>query len=41
MAQALYAIVGAVSLERGGQMANRITREKILTPLGVMMDEHL
>jgi len=34
-AQALYAIVGAISLEKGGAVANRIAREKILQPLGI------
>ncbi|TID22702.1 gb [Venturia nashicola] len=35
-AQALYAIVGAVSLERGGAQANQLVKERILTPLGVV-----
>jgi len=35
LAQAVYGIVGAVSLERGGAQANRIVRERILSPLGV------
>ncbi|CAE7186777.1 hypothetical protein CFE70_006502 [Pyrenophora teres f. teres 0-1] len=30
----LYAIVGAVALERGGEVANKLVQEKILTPLG-------
>jgi large subunit ribosomal protein L15 len=30
----LYAIVGAVALERGGEVANKIVQEKILAPLG-------
>ncbi|CBY01679.1 hypothetical protein LEMA_P004660.1 [Plenodomus lingam JN3] len=30
----LYAIVGAIALERGGQVANKIVQEKILAPLG-------
>jgi len=34
MAQALYAIVGAVALERGALEANKIARDKILKPLG-------
>ncbi|QDS68778.1 hypothetical protein FKW77_005542 [Venturia effusa] len=37
LAQALYAIVGAVSLERGGAQANQLVKEKILAPLGVVM----
>jgi large subunit ribosomal protein L15 len=35
VAQALYAIVGAIALERGGEVANRIARERVLKPLGV------
>lgn len=34
-AQALYAIVGALALEQGGQVANRIARERILQPIGL------
>lgn len=30
----LYAIVGAIALERGGEVANKIVQEKILAPLG-------
>ncbi|EOA84120.1 uncharacterized protein SETTUDRAFT_42814 [Exserohilum turcica Et28A] len=30
----LYAIVGAVALERGGEVANKVVQDKILTPLG-------
>ncbi|KAF1830814.1 hypothetical protein BDW02DRAFT_506678 [Decorospora gaudefroyi] len=30
----LYAIVGAVALERGGEVANKIVQDKILAPLG-------
>jgi large subunit ribosomal protein L15 len=30
----LYAIVGAVALERGGEIANKVVQEKILAPLG-------
>ena len=33
--QALYAIVGAVALQKGGQVANDIVRERILSPLGL------
>jgi large subunit ribosomal protein L15 len=36
-AQALYAIVGAVALERGGADANRVVKEKILKPLGLQV----
>ena len=35
MAQALYAIVGAVALGRGGEIANQVVREKVLAPLGL------
>lgn len=35
-AQALYAIVGAISLERGGDEANKVVKEKILAPLGII-----
>ena len=34
-AQALYSIIGAISLERGGEVANRVVKEKILQPLGI------
>jgi large subunit ribosomal protein L15 len=30
----LYAIVGAIALERGGEVANKVTQDKILAPLG-------
>jgi large subunit ribosomal protein L15 len=36
-AQALYAIIGAVSLERGGMDANRVVKEKILKPFGLQV----
>lgn len=35
LTQAVYAIVGAVALERGGGEANRIVRERMIAPLGV------
>ena len=35
MIQALYAIVGAVALQRGGEVANDVVRERILNPLGL------
>ena len=35
MAQSLYAIVGAVALQRGGVVANKVVRESILNPLGL------
>ncbi|KAF2727705.1 hypothetical protein EJ04DRAFT_505312 [Polyplosphaeria fusca] len=30
----LYAIVGAIALERGGEIANKVAQDKILSPLG-------
>ena len=35
MAQALYAIVGAISLQRGGIVANDVVKDRILNPLGL------
>ncbi|KAL8709537.1 MAG: hypothetical protein Q9220_005779 [cf. Caloplaca sp. 1 TL-2023] len=35
LTQALYALVGAISLQRGGEVANRIVKERILGPLGL------
>lgn len=35
LAQALYAIVGAVALQRGGESAVTVVRERILQPLGL------
>ncbi|KAF1998189.1 hypothetical protein P154DRAFT_524285 [Amniculicola lignicola CBS 123094] len=34
LSTSLYAIVGAIALERGGEAANKVTRDKILVPLG-------
>ncbi|KAL5335797.1 ribonuclease-III-like-domain-containing protein [Aspergillus crustosus] len=34
LAHTLYALVGAVALEKGGQAANQLARERILSPLG-------
>ncbi|KAI8933222.1 hypothetical protein NX059_009857 [Plenodomus lindquistii] len=34
MMTSLYAIVGAIALERGGEVANKIVQDKILAPLG-------
>lgn len=31
----LFAIVGAIALQRGGQMANEVARELVLKPLGI------
>lgn len=30
----LYAVIGAVALERGGEAANKVVQDKILAPLG-------
>jgi len=35
LAQALYAIVGAVALQRGGESAVTVVRQRILQPLGL------
>ncbi|KAJ5104739.1 hypothetical protein NUU61_002086, partial [Penicillium alfredii] len=35
LANALYAVVGAVSLEKGGKVANKVAQDRILEPLGV------
>ena len=34
-AQAIFAVVGAVALEKGAAVANQIARERILGPLGL------
>ena len=34
-AQAVFAVIGALALEQGGAVANRIAKEKILEPLGL------
>ena len=34
LSQALYAIIGAVALQHGGEVANRIARERILSVPG-------
>lgn len=36
LTEALYAVVGAVALQRGGDTAAKVTRERILAPLGVL-----
>lgn len=38
LATSLYAIVGAIALERGGEAANKVTQQKILAPLGFSFD---
>lgn len=35
LTQALYAIVGALALEQGGAVANRVARERVLLPAGL------
>jgi large subunit ribosomal protein L15 len=35
LAHTMYAIVGAVSLEKGGVVATKVARERILEPLGL------
>lgn len=35
MAEAIYAIIGAVALQRGGDIAGRVARERVLAPLGL------
>ena len=35
MAQAVFAIVGAIALQRGGEVANRIVKDRILAELGL------
>ncbi|KAL2866245.1 mitochondrial 54S ribosomal protein mL57 [Aspergillus lucknowensis] len=34
LAHTLYALIGAIALEKGGQVANKVARERILQPLG-------
>ncbi|KAF2651273.1 hypothetical protein K491DRAFT_696597 [Lophiostoma macrostomum CBS 122681] len=34
LSTSLYAIVGAIALERGGEVANSVAQDKILSPLG-------
>ena len=40
MCQAMYAIIGAVALERGGLRANEVVQERILHPLGLKQQEY-
>lgn len=35
LAHTMYAIIGAVSLEKGGHIANKVAQERILEPLGL------
>jgi large subunit ribosomal protein L15 len=32
----VYAIIGAVALQRGSEVAGRVARERVLKPLGVV-----
>ncbi len=34
-AQAMFAIVGALALEKGAAVANEVARERLLEPLGI------
>ena len=34
-AQAIFAIIGAISLEKGSAVANQVSRDRILGPLGL------
>ena len=40
MCQAMYAIVGAVALQRGGMLANKVVRESILDRLGLKQQRY-
>lgn len=35
MTHAMYAIIGAIALQKGGKVANNVARERILRPLGL------
>ncbi|KAJ5716495.1 uncharacterized protein N7483_002740 [Penicillium malachiteum] len=35
LAHTMYAIIGAISLEKGGHIANKVAQERILEPLGI------
>lgn len=35
LAQGVFAIVGAVALQRGGEVANRIVKDRILAQFGL------
>lgn len=35
LATSLYAIIGAIALQKGGAVASRVARERILKPLGI------
>jgi large subunit ribosomal protein L15 len=35
LTSSIYAIIGAIALQRGGDVAAAVAREKILKPLGI------
>ena len=35
LAASIYAIIGAVALQRGSEVANHVARERVLKPLGI------
>lgn len=35
MAHTMYAVIGAIALEKGGHFANKVAQDRILEPLGV------
>ncbi|GAQ09461.1 hypothetical protein ALT_6782 [Aspergillus lentulus] len=35
LAHTMYAIIGAIALEKGGHVANKVARERVLEPLGL------
>ena len=35
LAHTMYAIVGAITLQNGGEVGNRIVKERVLNPLGL------
>ena len=36
LTQSLLAIIGALALQKGGEVANSVVREKVLKPLGIL-----
>jgi len=36
LTSSLYAVIGAIGLEKGMDVANQVTRDKILKPLGIL-----
>lgn len=36
LSQSLMAIIGALALQKGGEVANSVAREKVLKPLGIL-----